>query len=409
MLGSFFFIICNALPYSFVLEYSCLVEYLWLTAYVVSGLYIIAKYISVRLYFIAFIFLFLTAFSDYRLSLIPVFFIWLYREPTIDFPYFDRAAKYLFTLPALFLFFNLCGYKLDCPTTVMIWFFGLPIFLLSFVFISIAKKWTVPVLIICNAILVISIVLSGSLTPPSFFQIKSSTAVSVLDKNSLLGIAKNTRIITADEISKISNRDAIVTAILSEAPESLKNYPLNKNIRAYFLFGEHDNLNNFIKGSIGKEFNSDNYKRKGPWEVFQPNINKLFFINSNRYLMYCSNIGSTLKDNIRGLPLVWDYNSWGVPIVLAKMQYEGNSKVFLFGDSDSVVGFLAPYNRLFLYDLYDQTPFKWIISLFLLVIISSCLYIKKRIYCIVAAMLLIGVSIIFQNTVVRWTPKPEQF
>jgi len=394
--GLFFSVLC-LLPYSFALEFNETAEYIWISSYYLCGLYLIFNLLPWKLHLITVPFLFLTGISEYRLFILPLFFLWLTRNNSSEFKHQELFSVCLFTLPAFFLLINLLGYHFGFPVTLFIWFFGLPLFLLS-ILIALAKKKAVIVLIASNAILISYCFLTEN-HAPTYYKIKAEQSNSVLDRNSFLGVAENTKSISPNEFYRLSDENPIVTAILPEAPNLLQNLKFPTSKGALYLFGEHDDLKGFIKGDIGKEFKPNRYQRKRPWHIYNPVKNYAFLPNFNRSIIYCSNIGCTLNDKIYGLPLVWDYTYWGVPKILAKLICQDNFKLYLFGDSDPVVGFLAPYNRPFIYDIYDMTPRKWLPLFVSLLIIATCFFVKSRYICFLSAVLVVLISALLQPNI----------
>jgi hypothetical protein len=392
------FSISSLLPYSFALQFSESIEYLWFITYLFSGLSLTLGFLPWKRKLVAIVLLLVTAFSEYRLLLLPLFFLWLTKNILIELVQEEFFAVCLFALPALFLLFNLLGVYFAFPTAGMIWFFGLPLFLLGFIISAFAKKKAVIALIICN-IIVVTYAFSFKNESPTFYKVETGTYPSSLDQNTFLGLSEKVHSVKSDDISKVSDKNAVFTVILPEVPTLLQNKNFPSAPRTFFLFGEHDNLRGFIKGDIGKEFNPDRYRRKSPWGVYQPIMNYAFLPNFNRYLMYCSNLGCTLNEGLDGLPLIWEYNSWGIPKILARITHHKGSKIYLFGDSDPVVGFLSPYNRLFLYDIYNMSPFKWIPSLFSLLIIGTCFYFRNPYIILIAIILTVAGSIYLEPSV----------
>jgi hypothetical protein len=144
----------------------------------------------------------------------------------------------------------------------------------------------------------------------------------------------------------------------------------------YYLFAEHDNLTSFIEPN--SPFNSDSYRRKGPWVLYKPVMNYRLYNASRKDPLYCSNIGCTLKGDLVGYPLVWDYSKFGIPIVLAKGVFDGNRRFVYVGDSDPSGSFLAPYNPLWLRSLLGKPDyFRMIESIFIIVLAIYILNFKR--------------------------------
>jgi hypothetical protein len=173
-----------------------------------------------------------------------------------------------------------------------------------------------------------------------------------------------------DAIAQISNdprkRKWIISLVTTPSlgPEWLYKYALGGE---YYLFAEHDNLTLFI--GPNSPFNSDSYRRRPPWILYKPAMNYRLFAASRKDVLYCSNIGCTLKRDLKSYPLVWEYSRFGSPVILAKGVFDGNRRFVYVGDSDPSGNFLAPYNPLWLRSLLGFPDyFRIIESIFVLIL-----------------------------------------
>ncbi len=117
----------------------------------------------------------------------------------------------------------------------------------------------------------------------------------------------------------------------------------------YYLFAEHDNLTSFIGEK--SPFNPDSFRRTGPWDTYKPVMALSLFQASKGDPLYCSNIGCTLRRDLNGYPLVWDYTRFGTPVLLVKGMLDKGRRFVFIGDSDPSANFLAPYNTFWLRSL----------------------------------------------------------
>jgi hypothetical protein len=235
------------------------------------------------------------------------------------------------------------------------------------------------------------------------------------DESEILFLTKDVSGISLsnDTLSSISKRFKLTDqAIFSDQSENLHIvFPLAVGINedslpvlrssTIFLFGEHNNLNNFR----GKEsrFNDDLYQRQTPWITFKPFFNNALMFASNNDPLYSSNLGCTLNFRINDFPLVWDYRVSGVPILLALGTVENSNRYVFFADSDPLVPFLSPYNPQFLRTLFGLFDYRYPLEI-LPVLISSVLIITCRSKLpLFLAMFLLFVSI-FANYMPHATP-----
>jgi hypothetical protein len=212
-----------------------------------------------------------------------------------------------------------------------------------------------------------------------------------------------------DAISKISNenrkRKWIISLVTTPmlTPEWLSEHALGGE---YYLFAEHDNLTSFI--GPNSPFNSDSYHRKGPWVIYKPVMNYTLINASRKDPLYCSNIGCTLKGNLVGYPLVWDYTKLGIPIILAKGVFDGNKRFVYVGDSDPSGSFLAPYNPLWLRSLLGIPDyFRIIEAIFILILSLYFLESKRKRIRLVVLTILVLMFWFLNEQYVDTTPKVD--
>lgn len=139
----------------------------------------------------------------------------------------------------------------------------------------------------------------------------------------------------------------------------------------YYLLGEHDNMNRFV--AKNPSFNDDSIRQHEPWAYNRPCMVSFLWSASMKDPFFCSNLGATVKRENWLRPLVWRYSRAGIPqIVIGKKSLDGKS-VYLIGDSDIAVKFLAPYNANFLSMLYGQNWLSLIPYIIVLALITAFL------------------------------------
>lgn len=160
-----------------------------------------------------------------------------------------------------------------------------------------------------------------------------------------------------------------------------------------FIFGEHENLNKFIDKN-NSDFNNDYYQRSIPWHTQSPYFLKLLRNISNDYKFLSSNIGCTLKTDYISTPLYWDYDSFGLPLILAQFKTDSkrNLSYYVFGDTDPIVSFLYPFNSSLLLKLIGITTIhEWIIiiiQVFLsLILLANLSFFISPIFVIIISLL----------------------
>ena len=186
---------------------------------------------------------------------------------------------------------------------------------------------------------------------------------NITDKGSLLFLEDSCQKISTETVKKKWIISLVSTPSLK--PEWLLTNALSGE---YYLFAEHDNLTSFI--GPDSPFNCDSFHRKSPWNVYKPVMNPYLFKASEKDVLYCSNIGCTLKKDLRSYPLVWAYTKLGIPILLAKGVFNKGRRFVYIGDSDPIGYFLAPYNPFWICSLLGIPNYFEIVNAFLMLILS---------------------------------------
>lgn len=101
------------------------------------------------------------------------------------------------------------------------------------------------------------------------------------------------------------------------------------------------------------------------------------FKASEKDVLYCSNIGCSLKKDLWSYPLIWTYTKLGTPILLAKGIFNKGRRLVYIGDSDPIGYFLAPYNPFWIRSLLGVPNYFEIANAILMLILSF--YTIKRI------------------------------
>ena len=166
---------------------------------------------------------------------------------------------------------------------------------------------------------------------------------------------------------------------------------INRSSSDIFMFAEHGDIEKFK--SAESQFNNDEYKRKTPWILYRPMFRKELELSSNKDSLYCSNIGCTVKKNIFHYPITWDYNQWGVPIILASGNFSTHRRVVYYGDSDPIVSFLIPYNAQFLRSLFSIFDYRLMLEILPIIFFSLLLMLYQRKSLIIISFALVSLSI----------------
>lgn len=280
----------------------------------------------------------------------------------------------LFFLNSLLLFTIVESiYYTGINLTPLYYFWGLPILLIAFL-LSKLNPAKSNVLMSFLAILIIIgqlIFNCGNYNKDIYTY---STDKSITAKYSIL----------KEYFNKITNLEE-TTVNIEQARNSFNILPLSeaefltkKNIivkdKNYILLAEHDNMNNYIDKY--PYFNDDSFFRKAPWYLYTPNMNGTFKYLCSKDIFYSSNIGSTVNT---GAPILWEYNEWGKPILLASYAKINGSNIYIFGDSDLFVDKLLPYNINLISGLLGRTLNLYPLFLLLFVITNICLLKNKKV------------------------------
>jgi hypothetical protein len=137
-------------------------------------------------------------------------------------------------------------------------------------------------------------------------------------------------------------------------------------------------------------------------------MNYRLFAASRKDVLYCSNIGCTLKRDLKSYPLVWEYTRFGSPIILAKGVFDGSRRFVYVGDSDPSGNFLAPYNPLWLRSLLGIPDyFRIIESIFVLILSLYSLELNRERVRFVALSLLALIFLALDGQYIDTTPKVD--
>lgn len=288
--------------------------------------------------------------------------ICLIAASTLFYIYFSKKSKGETILwktscsfVAIILIINILGYWGVPGTIVHIWFWSLPIFFIAAIFFYFFHKQNYIVfllLLTCSLCIIFNEfrLISCNYEVTGVTQNEKEGGVGGIDGGLLANIA--------DRWSLLPLRnayDAISTGIVKKKwiislayTPTLNSEWLAKHACAgeYYVFGEHDNLTNFIGSN--SPFNPDAFRRRSPWNTYKPVMNPRLFRATQKDVFYCSNIGCTLKKELISYPLLWSYTKYGVPILLAKGVIDNGRRFVFIGDSDPSGSFLAPFNPFWL-------------------------------------------------------------
>lgn len=321
-------------------------------------------YKKILLFFIVLFILFLSKFNVLFLIGFPILFLYTKQ--------INKDNKYqLFFINSLLIFAILENiYYTGINLNFLYYFWGLPVLVLSFIGTIKFPKFT-------NIFL--SVLLITVICGQIHFNLRNyykniytySTSTSICAKHSLLKGYFNKVYNLAKEQTIEENNNFCILPLCEFRFLNSKNFiSPNQN---YILLGEHDNMNNFIENY--PYFNNDSFFRKSPWYLYSPNINASFKYFLNGDIFYSSNIGSTV---IKGTPLIWEYNNWGIPILLVTFAKINNSNVFIFGDSDAFCNNLLPYNINFVAGLLGRIFSLYPLFLMVFIITNFCLIRNKK-------------------------------
>ena len=310
---------------------------------------------------------------------------------TIFYFYFSKKSKSetvlwkaSCSLPLLIIVINIAGYWGIPGSVVHIWFWSLPticVLILFYYFFWKREYIVYSLLVICSACTIANEIglihfdnecvgVGSDKQNKAFGGISLCLLKNITNDSSLLSLP--------DACHKISTEAVKKKWIISlVSTPSLRPEWLLKNARAgeYYVFAEHDNMTAFIGSD--SPFNCDSFRRKSPWNVYKPIMNPSLFKASEKDVLYCSNIGCTLKKDLLGYPLVWAYTKLGIPILLAKGVFNKGRRFVYVGDSDPIGDFLAPYNPFWIRSLLGVPNYFEIANAILMLILSF--YTIKRI------------------------------
>ena len=283
------------------------------------------------------------------------------------------------SLTALIVVVNIFGYWGMPFSIALIWFWSLPVIcaLILFYYFLYTQRYVVfSLLLICAVCTLLNqlglicydnecvgVVPDKKDTP--FDGVSLCTLNNITNKGLLLPLEKVRKDISVNTAKKKWIISLVSTPSLG--PEWLL---ANSLVGEYYIFAEHDNMASFIGDD--SPFNPDSFHRKSPWNVYKPVMSPNLFDASKRDILYCSNIGCTLKNDLYCYPLVWSYTRLGVPILLAKGLFNKGRRFVYVGDSDSIVDFLAPYNPFYLRSLLGMPDYFEIPTSVLIFMLSVC-------------------------------------
>lgn len=279
-------------------------------------------------------------------------------------------------LPIVIICFNIFGYWGMPATMLHIWFWSFPlaIILIAFCTLICKRNFIIGLLLICFALCLIGNqirLINNDSEIIGVFNDNNKNSSGNVSQALLQNIATDWKLISdkifRKEAKNNPNKKWIISLI--ETPDLNPEW-IKKNAfkGEYYLFAEHNNMGGFISGD--SPFNNDAYQRRGPWSVYKPTMSPTAFKASQRDLFYCSNIGCTVKGDLSSYPIVWEYNQFGIPIILAKGVFQNNRRIVCVGDSDPSGDFLAPFNSFWLRALLGKPDYTEILNAILIVVFS---------------------------------------
>ena len=218
------------------------------------------------------------------------------------------------SLPALIIVINILGYWGMPCSIVHIWFWSMPIicaFILFYYFLHKQKYVVFSLLLICAVCTLLNqfgliyydnecVGVVSDKKDSLVDGVSLCTLNNITNEGSLSPLEDTRNDISLDTVKK--KRIISLVSAPSLNPEWLKENAISGE---YYLFAEHDNMSSFIGSD--SPFNSDSFRRKSPWSVYKPVMNPNLFKSSEQDVLYCSNIGCTLKRDLLCYPLVWTY------------------------------------------------------------------------------------------------------
>ena len=287
---------------------------------------------------------------------------------------------------------ELLGYWGFPFTSYLIWFWGIP-FLLAISFLLYIVR-IFPIYSLSSALVLFMLLNQIGLYyyDGRIFGVESEKnrfELAGINNNVIKNISKNNKLVTSNFFTEnvMTEGNEGKWLILSPSNPKATDVFLKDNVKngEYYLFVEHDIKTNFGVDIEGVK--DESYERKGPWNVYRPHMSRILESASNRDVLYCSNIGTSIDDNSYTYPLVWEYNEIGIPIILSAGEFYGNWRLTYLGDSDPIVDFLAPYNMNFLRSLFGLFDISEIIKALILGIFIYLSYRNKRLNIIAFAIL----------------------
>jgi len=352
--------------------------------------------------------------KDKALDVLAIIIIWLSLKIPLIFPLailiIDKnksitnkgASLYFNTLISfsLLVFLSENIEILSVVASIGIYFWGLGYVIIALMISYILKKHVKIVLI--SACIIVSIMNILNQDNATTYYFAGKTGNQFESKMATL-LSNKLAIADSEDFSKPISESKIIVPF-----NAVKDFydiynPKTINNCEIFLFGEHDNLQNFAEKSVF--FNNDSYKRKSPWTTYAPLMNNNLKIASSFDSLYCSNIGSTLKNTGKNLPLIWTYSDLGIPKLLAARYKTDNNYFTVFGDSDPIVPFLMPYNINFLKYIFFKDSKVLYFNIILFSAMVIVLYQKSFIFIIILATFLV----IFDNDKIDEISKSEIF
>ncbi len=307
-------------------------------------------------------------------------------------------------LPIVIICVNIFGYWGMPATMLHVWFWSFPLALILIAFCALTYKrhFIFGLLLICVAVCIIGnqIKLNGSNSEIiGVFSEDSKKPSGCVSRGLLENITTDWKLVSdkifKNEIKNNPNKKWIISLI--ETPDLNQEW-IKKNAfkGEYYLFAEHDNMGSFI--GEDSPFNNDAYQRRGPWSVYKPAMSPPMFKASQKDLFYCSNIGCTVKRDLSSYPIVWEYNQFGIPIILAKGVFQNNRRIVCVGDSDPSGDFLAPFNSFWLRALLGKPDYTEIVNAILIVVLSLIVIISIKGRKRSLLMIFLGVCFCVVNT-----------
>ena len=273
-------------------------------------------------------------------------------------------------VPVMFIL-ELLGYWGMPFSSYLIWFWGIPFLVVSSTLFCIKKRYPI---YLTSMALVVSIILNQFALyacDNGLTGVKNEAnqfGLIGVNQTAIKNVWPDSELVESDYIKNVvltggANGKWVV---MSPSTPTITDNFIRNNVKhgEYYLFAEHDIKTNFGVPIDGVEDRS--YTRKGPWNVYRPHMTRILSAASDRDVLYCSNVGTTINVNLHTYPLVWEYNAFGIPVILSAGEFHGGWRLTYSGDSDPLVDFLAPYNLNFLRAFFGTFNFIEIIKAFIL-------------------------------------------